>query len=144
MCDNNVWLAEGKLVVLGYFSTALKVLDIPENISNNFRKKLDGMAATLHGEVIKSAPCYLIGQLAKNSNIPDEQSIGGSDLINSAISVIRSAETFVGGRYVLIECRDNPKLLKFYADNDFKTFAAIPFKGEPMVQMLRPLCSATL
>lgn len=144
VCDNNVLQTEGKIVILGYFSTALKVLDIPESISNRFRKKLDGMAATLHGEIIKSIPCYLIGQLAKNSDIPDNQSVSGAQLINNAISVIRLAETYVGGRYVLIECHDNPKLLKFYADNDFKDFATIPFKGEPMVQMLRPLCSATL
>ncbi|MBD5128668.1 MAG: hypothetical protein HDT43_01900 [Ruminococcaceae bacterium] len=144
VCDDNVLQAEGKLIILGYFSTALKVLDIPENISNRFRKRLDGMAAKLYGNAIKSIPCYLIGQLAKNSAIPDEQSINGSELIDCAISIIRSAETLVGGRYVLIECHDNPKLLKFYEDNDFKAFAEIPYKTVPMVQMLRPLCTTEL
>ncbi len=140
LCDDNILRKEERFAILGYFTIALKVLDLPEDLSNKKRKKLDGVSAKLHGNVIKSVPCYLIGQLAKNSAIPKEQSIKGSDLIDYAISVIRSAEALVGGRYVLVECHDNPKLLKFYTDNGFTTFGKIPFENMPMVQMLRTLC----
>ena len=66
LCDNDILREEERFVVLGYFSIALKVLDLPENISNRSRKNLDGISAKLHGDVIKSIPCYLIGQLAKS------------------------------------------------------------------------------
>lgn len=144
VCDNNVLIREGKFVILGYFSVSLKVLELSDDISNRKRKMLDGLSAKLHGKVIKSIPCYLIGQLAKNSAIPDEQSINGLELIDCAISIIRSAEALVGGRYVLIECRNNPKLLKFYIDGRFEMFDELPFGNVPMVQMIRTLCSATL
>lgn len=143
LCDNDILREEERFVVLGYFSIALKVLDLPENISNRSRKNLDGISAKLHGDVIKSIPCYLIGQLAKNSAIPSNQSIIGSELINHALSVIRSAETLVGGRYVLIECHDKQELLKFYTNNDFEPFAKIPYGDISMVQMLRTLCRTT-
>ncbi|MBD5081926.1 MAG: hypothetical protein HDT44_09225 [Ruminococcaceae bacterium] len=50
---------EGRFVILGYFTLALKVLDLPENLSNNMRKRLDGISAKLHGDVIRSIPCTL-------------------------------------------------------------------------------------
>lgn len=140
-CDNNALLTEGKFVILGYFSVSLKVLELSDDLSNRKRKMLDGLSSKLHRKVINSIPCYLIGQLAKNSNIPDELSINGADLINCAISVIHSAEILVGGRYVLIECRNESKLLKFYAENQFELFDELPFGDVPMVQMLRTLCS---
>lgn len=144
VCDGNIWFTDRKVVILGYISVSLKVLDLSESISNRKRKMLDGLSAKLHGEVIKSVPCYLIGQLAKNSNVPCERSISGAELINCAISIIRLAETYVGGRYVLIECRDIPKLLKFYTDNNFELFDKLPFGNEPMAQMIRTLCSAAI
>ncbi|MBD5081925.1 MAG: hypothetical protein HDT44_09220 [Ruminococcaceae bacterium] len=58
------------------------------------------------------------------------------------MSVIRSAEALVGGRYVLIECRDKSKLVNFYTDNGFEILGKIPFEDIQMVQMLRTLCSA--
>ena len=144
LCDNNFLCAEGKFVILGYFSIALSVLDIPENVSNRTRKKLDGLSAKKHGNIINSIPCYLIGQLAKNSTIPKELSISGTELLYHAFSVIRSAESIIGGRCILIECHNDPKLIKFYEDNNFEIFENIPFDNAPMVQMLRPLCSTTL
>lgn len=144
VCDYDIWCKEGRLVILGYFSVALKVLDLSDSLSNRSRKELDGLSAKLHGEKIKSVPCYLIGQLAKNSEIPNERSISGSELIDSAMSIIRSAETLVGGRNVMIECHDKQKLLKFYIDNGFEQFAQIPFGDMSMVQMVRTLCGTTL
>lgn len=139
LCDSNALSEKGKFVILGYFSTALKVLELPDNLSNRKRKELDGLSAKLHGEVIRSIPCYLIGQLAKNSNISKEQAAKGSDLIDQALSVIKSAKAFVGGRFVMIECRNTSKLLDFYANNGFKSFDEIPHEDMQMVQMLRAL-----
>ena len=139
LCDVNALCNEGRFVILGYFTVALKVLDLPDDLSNRARKNLDGISAKLRGEIIRTVPCYLIGQLAKNSSIPKEQSVKGFELINYAISVIKSAKAFVGGRCVIVECRDSQKLLKFYIDNGFEQFDKIPSKDAPMVQMLRTL-----
>lgn len=140
LCDNDILLNEGRFLILGYFTVALKVLDLPKRLSNNARKALDGLSAKLHGEVISSVPCYLIGQLAKNSAVPPNKSVCGSEIINRAISIIKSSVENVGGRYVMIECHNNAKLRKFYSDNAFTEFEALPYGSTQMVQMLRTLC----
>lgn len=142
LCDSDSLNEKGEFVILGYFSTALKVLDLPDHLSNRRRKEMDGLSAKLHGEVIRSVPCYLIGQLAKNSNISGECAIKGSELIDYALTIIQYAETLVGGRFVMIECRNTPKLLDFYAENRFKKFDEFPHEDSPMVQMVRTLCDA--
>lgn len=113
------------------------MLDLPQRFSNRKRLELDGFAAKIHGEAIKSIPCYLIGQLAKNSG--EKNVVSGASLMQAAISIIKSAVEDVGGRYVLIECRDDPHLRKFYAENGFNDFDTIPDENIPMVQMIKPL-----
>ena len=139
--EETLWQAEKRVSVLGFFTVSLKVLNIPEGFSNRRRLELDGFAAKIHGKVIKSVPCYLIGQLAKNSAI--QNAVGGSALLNEALSTINLAVEKVGGRYVLIECRDDPHLRKFYTDNGFVEFDTLPDENLPMVQMVRPLHSKT-
>lgn len=46
------------LIMYGYFSLALKVLSVPEQLSTNQRKNIDGLSAKIHGEVISDFPCY--------------------------------------------------------------------------------------
>lgn len=122
--------------IYGYISLALKILSVPENISNRKRQELDGFSAKLYGEVIKDFPCYLIGQLARSSNV-NANAIKGRQILELAESVIARAVNSVGGRYVMIECRDDIKLTKFYEDNDFEEIARIPDNGQPMVQMIK-------
>lgn len=45
----------------------------------------------------------------------------------------------VGGRYMMIECRDTEKLIRFYQNNSFKEISRIPDKDQPMVQMIRKI-----
>lgn len=113
------------------------MLDLPERLSNRKRLELDGFSAKLRGEPLKAVPCYLLGQIAKNSAVPD--AISGKLLMEHAVGVIKSAMEIVGGRHILAECRDDPQLRKFYTDNDFGEFDTIPDSGIPMIQMLRPI-----
>lgn len=46
------------LIVYGYISIALKILSVPQDISNRMRKELDGFSAKIHGELIGDFPCY--------------------------------------------------------------------------------------
>lgn len=127
-----------QLIIYGYISLALKILTIPASTSNRVRKELDGFSAKIHGETISDFPCYLIGQLSKNSNVPKD-SISGEMLITFACDIIAASVEAVGGRYMMIECRDTEKLIRFYQNNSFKEISRIPDKDQPMVQMIRKI-----
>lgn len=132
LCDEDS-LNDNKFEMLGYFALSLKVLIVPDNMSIRARKELDGYRGKLHGKPIREIPCFLIGQLAKNSNVL-ETAITGEQLLSSAIAVIKSVQEQIGGRYVMIECRNIDKLIKFYNDNGFWEFDFDEETG--MVQML--------
>ncbi len=127
-----------ELTVYGYISIAIKILTVPAAVSNRVRKELDGFSAKIHGEQISDFPCYLIGQLSRNSNV-SQNSLSGKGLIDFAKDVIATAVEVVGGRYIMIECRDSKKLVEFYKNNDFEEIARIPDNGQPMVQMIRKI-----
>lgn len=125
-------------VIYGYVSLALKILTVPSTVSNRMRKELDGFNAKIRGQQISDFPCYLIGQLSKNSEIIDNP-ISGRDLLGIAFDIIASAVEAVGGRYMMIECRNEEKLLKFYKDNMFSEIDQISDGDVPMVQMIRKI-----
>ena len=60
---------------------------ILSDMSNRMRKELDGFSTKIHGEQISDFPCYLIGQLSKNSNIKSEE-ISRKQLIDFASDII--------------------------------------------------------
>ncbi len=120
----------------GYFSLALKILSVPEQFANNQRKNIDGLSAKIHGERISDFPCYLIGQLSRNSSVP-KSAVSGEEIINHAFSVIKSAMLNVGGRAVMIECRNDKKLIEFYIKNGFSLIDNIPDGETVMIQMIR-------
>ena len=140
VCDENQFLNADfsleKLVVYGYVALAIKILSVPKDTSNRVRKELDGLSAKIHGDVISDFPCFLIGQLAKNSSVTTD-SMTGNILLQQAYSIVDNAVNAVGGRYILIECQDNAKLINFYNDNGFSEIARIPDGERAMVQMIR-------
>ena len=123
------------ITIYGYITLAQKVLTVPDNVSNNMRKQLDGLSCKIHGELLKHFNCYLIGQLARNSIINNSQ-LKGRELINFAKSIILAAVNAVGGRYMLIECKDEPKLIDFYHSNGFQEISRLEVDGHIMVQMI--------
>ena len=125
-----------RLTIYGYISLAIKVLTVPEGTSNRTRQRIDGLSAKARGKPLSHFSCYLIGQLARNSCV-SKTSISGVELLNFAYDIIASAVEAVGGRYILIECHDNEKLVQFYLDNDFEVLSRIPDEDKKMVQMLR-------
>ena len=99
--------------ILGYFTIALKVLELDDDVSKTKRKKLDGL-----NKEIPFTPVYLIGQLGKNNIYKSE--ISGKEIIDFAIYEIMKSFNVIGGRIVLVECSNNQNLTKFYQDNDFE------------------------
>ena len=135
--ESNVFSLE-QLQIYGYISLALKVLSVPDNVSNNRRKDIDGLSAKIHGEVINDFACYLIGQLSKNSNVTDNV-LSGNELLQIAFSIIADAVELVGGRYMMIECHNNEKLINFYSRNGFEKLSCVSDDNIEMVQMIRKI-----
>lgn len=113
-------LENGQIKIVGYFSLAQKVLSLP-NASNTLIKALDGFSAKKKGKKITDFPVFLIGQLAKNDTYKD--CIEGAFLVDYALAVIRQVHEEIGGRVVLVECEDKPKLISFYTGLRFKKVA---------------------
>lgn len=135
---DEISLKEGTFTILGYFSIALKSLSIPETLSNRARKELDGFSGKLHGNPIQSIPCYLIGQLARNS-LTDAKILTGNAILDLAYDTISAAVNLVGGRYIMIECRNIQSLIQFYKRNHFIEISNISDGTVSMVQMIRKI-----
>ena len=144
ICDEEQMLAKDfcldQLTIYGYVSIALKSLSVPDEMSNRKRKELDGLSAKIHGEQIKDFSCYLIGQLSRNSNVAHD-SISGADLLQAAYDVIAAAVDAVGGRYVMIECHEDEKLMGFYSANGFEEVSHVADENHPMVQMIKKIAN---
>ena len=125
-----------KLTIYGYISLAVKVFTVPETTSNRQRQQLDGFSAKEHGKQISNFPCYLIGQLARNSNVPKD-TISGAELLKIANTIIGEAVKLVGGRNILVECRNNEKLIQFYLNNGFYKISQVPDENQTMIQLIR-------
>lgn len=137
---NQEELLSGRTItVYGYFSLALKVLSVPDKMPNRMRMKLDGFSAKNFGEPISDFPCYLIGQLARNSSV-EKKKLSGNDLIQSAFDIIAGAVQSVGGRLVMIECREEEHLIRFYSEKGFEIIANNSDHHKSMVQMIRRIC----
>lgn len=106
--NNGLYSKNNILKLLGYFTVALKVLDIPENITPSQKRKICGFRF----DGITEVPVYLIGQIGKNDKYSSE--ISGMELMSRAESVIKEAYKHVGGRIILLECENREKLIKFY------------------------------
>ena len=132
----NPEIAFDEFTIYGYISLAVKVFTVPETTSNRQRQQLDGFSAKEHGKQISNFPCYLIGQLARNSNVPKE-SISGAELLNFAYDIIAISVDAVGGRNILVECHNNKKLVQFYLDNEFYKISQMPDENQTMIQMIR-------
>lgn len=142
ICDADQIHQEGfcldQLVIYGYVALALKVLSVPQTLSVRRRKELDGLSGKYHNIPIDSFPCYLIGQLARNSDVPAE-SLSGDVLLQTAYDYILTAVKAVGGRYILIECKEEEKLILFYTQNGFEEFNRTSDGKINLVQMLKKI-----
>ncbi|MBQ7653378.1 MAG: hypothetical protein IJS93_03305 [Clostridia bacterium] len=98
---------KGNLKLTAFFSLALKVF--------SFTKDADEANKGIMGVNRNTVPAYLIGQLARSE---DSQNGFGKTVLRQAISYIKSAQYFVGGKLVYLDCRDD--LVKYYEKQGFK------------------------
>lgn len=121
-----------EITVLGYFTLSSKVLKLPENLSNNKRKSLDGFSAKAKGRPITEIPCVLIGQLGRNSSV-DRDSCPGDYLVQAAEDIVRTATDAIGGRITLIEAKANQKVIDCYLRNGYTIFQ----EEDNMIQLIK-------
>lgn len=127
-----------QLLICGYITLALKVLSVPPETSINTRKKLDGLSGKIHGKAIENFPCYLIGQLARNDSVTKKM-LPGEELLRFSYDIIATVVEAIGGRYIMIECRDEEGLLSFYSQNDFKRMSESSDGDYLQIQMIRKI-----
>ena len=114
-------------------------MNLPEEVSIRRRGILDGISGKRKGEKIISFPCFLIGQLARDSCV-NKDDIPGAYFLNQALQYIVLAQDVVSGRIVLVECKPDDRLIQFYTDHDFEEFSRISDRdGKQMVQLIRML-----
>ena len=99
-------------VLVGYYSLALQVIDLDRITSKSLRRKITG----LNRENKLGAAVYLIGQMGKNFHNGANKLISGKDLFLLAMQDILKARQVVGGRIVVVECKNDDNLRKFYEE----------------------------
>lgn len=99
------------LSIIAFFSTAMTPLDI-SSLGKKLRKKIHG-PLPLNKKVV---PVFLIGQLGRN-DLYSKHEMPGEVIIGECFAAIERAKQLVGGRILLVECRE--RLLNFYENHNF-------------------------
>ncbi|WP_206076098.1 hypothetical protein [Marinitoga lauensis] len=123
-------------VILSYFTLAIQVLKIPEKFSNNKIKKLDGFSAKINGKRITEIPAILIGQLGKNDMYSSE--ITGDEIMQFCFSKILEGQERLGGRIIMLECKDIEYLKNFYRKYGFEMIDK-EYKKDELLQFIKLL-----
>lgn len=123
--------------ILAYFTLAIQVLKIPEGmLSGNKIKKLDGLSANMRGNRITEFPSILIGQLGKNEMYLG--TISGSEVLEYCLAKILEGQVRLGGRIIMLECKDTPYLVSLYEKFGFNVLEKDYEEGE-LLQMIKVL-----
>ena len=92
---------------------------IGDSISKTMSKRLFRHGTYDTSKRIHTIPAILIGQLSKNFADGNNLLISGSDILQMALNKIQIIQKEIGGKFVFLECENEPKLIKFYEDNGF-------------------------
>ena len=122
--------------ILAYFTLALQVLKVPEILSKRNIKNFDGFSAKIHGEKITEFPTILIGQFAKNDLYKDE--ISGNELMQYCLNTVFDGQMHVGGRIIMLECKNISYLIQFYNQFGFVKLDKDYHDGE-LLQLIKVL-----
>lgn len=121
-----VFTVEDALLV-GYFTIAVKPLAVRgemvnEEMSNRAKNKIKRVSELDETTQSYNMAAYLIAQLGKNYAGNANKKIKGSELLELAWTVVEQMQQLGGGMVTFLEANNQPKLLKFYADNGFQRF----------------------
>lgn len=101
----------GEQGLLGYFSLSFKSIEV--DVSKTLLKKLtSGLTNSNRLNV------YLIAQIGKNESISNNN-LNLKYIIDEILGLIHTAQKAVGGKVIILECEDNPSLIKLYEQHGF-------------------------
>jgi hypothetical protein len=106
----------GSYGILAYFSLAIHIMTISNDVSTSLKKKL--IMYYEPDDEIQKTPCYLIGQIGKNDKYPNETT--GDEIIHDAIDAINVAHEKIGGRFIKVDCEKTEGLMRLYQENGFR------------------------
>lgn len=115
LCIEEEGLQAGKFKIMAYFTIAQRSVDITE-ISSKKRKKMLGSFPGRDN--LKSISAFLIGQLGRNDEYSNDD-LSGQQLLNECYHAISLAAKIVGGKLLVLECREH-MYEKFYEKQGFK------------------------
>ena len=110
------------LVIEAYFTLSQKSLvSDPETMSLNAIKQYGGFKSA------KTLNFVLIGQLGKwvvgnEDEGYTRSSVSSKEILDKAFEIIHSAAELIPCRHTMVECSDNPKVIKAYTDYGFRFF----------------------
>lgn len=116
--------------ILGYFSVTFKELLLESTaLSKTQIKKLDGISKNA-----ESVRAFLIGQIGKNTAVLNNP-IRLKDLLSETYAVLSEAKALVGGRLIILECEDSPKLIQLYQQQGF-TLIELAGEAQPALRTM--------
>jgi len=118
------------LMVVAYFTIAIRIL-YSEGLSKSVVKKLDGVDKNR-----EAMPSYLIAQLGK-SNSCDYKI--GLNILDDAINTIKEAYQIVGGRFIILDAVNIPKVIEFYQSEPNAFILLDKNNQKPNARMYYPL-----
>ncbi len=123
--------------ILAYFTLGLQVLKVPEELLSGRKTKfLDGFSSKSRGNKITEFPTILIGQLGKNDLYKD--SITGSEVMHYCLATLLKGQARLGGRIVMLECKDVPYLIELYENFGFQKLEK-DYEKDELLQMIKIL-----
>lgn len=93
-------------------------------------KNIDG-----YSKDIQAVGIILIGQFGKDAVLAKK--VDGGSLLDLCMGTVYKAQEIVGGRFVLLECQNNEKVVSFYERQGFKSLQYD--ESDKYLQMVRRL-----
>lgn len=106
---------KGENRLCAYFAIANKSMHIGKHVSATLRKKIIGLGY----KTIDYVAVYLIGQLGKSYTDKLNELITGEELLKFALMQILKVHAGIGGRIIMVECKDEQNLIEFYTKHGF-------------------------
>lgn len=123
--------------ILAYYTLGLQVLKVPDELLSGRKTKiLDGFSSKVKGNKITEFPTILIGQIGKNEIY--KSSISGFEVVQYCLGTLLEGQARLGGRIVMLECKDIPYLINLYEEFGFQKVEKEYEEGE-LLQMIKIL-----
>ena len=141
--DNSVTylvFSEDALELLGYFSVAVRPLEVPaDKVSKTIGRRLERAGRFDRDANVYNAAAYLIAQLGKNYTNGANERISGEDLLGAAWNKLREIQYHAAGSIAFVEAEDIPALLDFYTRNNFRVFGEREGDEGRLIQLVRAI-----